>query len=198
MSLEDIVYNEKALLGQVATGDKAAFEMVYRRYYDKYYAIALTYLYMPDRAEDVLQELFLRLWNKREKLVQVADFSAYLYVMLRNMIITEMRNKKRQLEIVELSDVNQVIHASVHPQTFNDELPERINHLILTLPQKQQTIYRLSREDGLNHTEISDLLQLSPRTVSNTISLVLGHLRKSLVEQGFVLKSFSIILPYFF
>ena len=194
--MKDNVYNERVLLNEITGGNMQSFEILYRRYYDKYYAIALTYLYTPELAEDALQELFLRVWNKRDKLEAVEDFSAYLFVMFRNMIISELRKKKKQLAIIELTDVNQAL-TGVEPHIFDNELPEKIDHLISTLPPKYQAIYKLSREDGLNHKEISSLLRLSPRTVSNTISLILGHLRKSLSDQGYLVKSCILFSPFF-
>lgn len=183
------LHNEKELLQQIAAGDELAFEQLYRHYRNKAYTVALTYMTSPQEAEDVLQECFLKLWKKRESLAAIEQFDHYLFIILRNMLVSALRKSEVQEKIK--NHVRQA--AFLQPASFSEaelaeagELHKTIQQVIAGLPEKQQRIYRMSREAGMSHEEIAQSLEISQRTVSNTISLVLNRLRDSLREQGYL------------
>lgn len=184
--------NEAEIITRIAGGDENAFTVFYAYYYKKLYDVALRYLYLPDMADDLLQDLFTKFWSHREKLTGINNLSAYLFVMFRNQLISELRNKQRQNRIKAAIKFSLQKNVTDPSNENKRELEGSIAAAISTLSERQQLIFKLSREKGLNHTEISDLLNISPRTVSNTISFVLSHLKKSLVKQGLLF--FSIFM----
>lgn len=191
MLQNDDLFNEADIVNRIVAGDEEAFAILYMRYYNKLYSVAATYLYLPELADDVLQELFTKLWVNRSKLARVENLSAYLFIMFRNMLVSELRNKQKQEKIKAYAKSLYLNNAVTGLGLSERELADSIANILETLPEKQRLIFKLSREKGLNHSEISDLLAISPRTVSNTISLVLSHLKKSLIQQGLLF--FSII-----
>ena len=170
----------------VSQGDEAAFELLFRHYHNRAYTLALTYMNDPAQAEDVLQDFFLKLWKGRATLTNIDRFDHYLFAALRNQLISELRKKNRQEKI------KAHLSRESNWQPSNGQLAEvrdlhnAVRHALEQLSEKQQIIYRLSREEGLNHEQIAARLHLSPRTISNLLSMVLNHLRASLRAQGYL------------
>lgn len=179
-------YHEKEIIRLITLGDEQAFEALYRHYRNRTYTLALTYMNDPALAEDVLQEFFLKLWQVRQTLEKIDRFEHYLFTALRNRLISELRKKDRQQKIKSYLSRENAWQPTAEQMTESRELHNAIRGALQQLPEKQQTIYRLSREEGLNHEEIAAQLQLSPRTISNLLSLTLNHLRTALRAQGYL------------
>lgn len=192
------LHKDKELLARIAEGDEQAFETLYRRYRNKAYSITLTYITVPSQAEDILQELFLTLWEKKETLPQIESFDHYLFIMLRNRLVTELRKKERQERIKQYSSQTHIQQSTPDQQTEANEANRIIQEALLQLPEKQQRIYRMSREEGLNHEEIGAILDISPRTVSNNISFALNHLRAVLDQHGYLVIDIVVLTPVLF
>jgi RNA polymerase sigma-70 factor (ECF subfamily) len=167
-------------------GDEQAFEVLYRHYRNRTYTLALTYMNDPALAEDVLQDFFLKIWQVRLTLEKIDRFEHYLFTALRNRLISELRKKDRQQKIKSYLSRENAWQPTAEQLTESRELHSAIREALQQLPEKQQTIYRLSREEGLNHEEIAARLQLSPRTISNLLSLTLNHLRTALRAKGYL------------
>lgn len=179
-------YHEKEIIRLITRGNEQAFEALYRHYRNRTYSLALTYMNDPAQAEDVLQEFFLKLWKIRLTLEKIDRFDLYLFTALRNQLISELRKKGRQEKIKAYLARENAWQATAEQMTESRELQNAIRAALQQLPQKQQAIYRMSREEGLNHKEIAVQLQMSPRTISNLLSLTLNHLRTTLQAQGFL------------
>jgi RNA polymerase sigma-70 factor (family 1) len=179
-------YHEKEIIRLIIQGDESAFEALYRHYRHRTYTLALTYMNDPAQAEDVLQEFFLKIWKVRLTLEKIDRFDLYLFTALRNQLISELRKKDRQQKIKAYLSRENAWQPTAEQMTESRELHSAIREALQQLPEKQQTIYRMSREEGLNHEEIASRLQLSPRTISNLLSLTLNHLRTSLRAQGYL------------
>lgn len=180
------LYDENYYIDRLVEGDVISFETIYRRYQGKAFAIALTYLSSPSLAEDAVQELFLKLWHKRQQLAGVEQFEQYLFIMLRNLLVSELRKKEKQEKIQGYLQQVPVLQPTPADVSEISDMQKLIGEALVQLPDKQQQVYRMSREQGLTHEEIANHLALSPRTVSNIITLVLNHLRLALQAQGFL------------
>lgn len=189
--------NEKEWLYLIASGDEHAFEQLYRHYRNKAYSVALTYMSSPALAEDVLQDLFLKLWQKRETLLEIEHFDQYLFIVLRNMLISALRKSDRQEKIIEHIRQAAVLQPTPGQLAEAGDLQQTVTHALGQLPEKQRQIYRMSREEGLSHEEIGAIMELSPRTVSNIITLVLNHLRSALKESGYLAETVTAAILFF-
>ncbi len=196
-----MLYNEKELLLQIAEGNQDAFERLYRHYRNKAYTIALTYLTVPEEAEDILQECFLKLWYNRQRLTEIEAFDKYLFIVLRNMLISALRKTETQQKIIKQVQQTTVLQPgklSGIEQAESARLQEAIREVIAKLPAKQQHIYKMSREEGMSHAEIAQVLQISDRTVSNLLSIILNQLRSALRAQGYLPETILAALIAFF
>lgn len=179
-------YEERELLTRITAGDKDAFKELYRHYLNDAYSLALTFLHIPQAAEDVVQELFIRLWLRKEQLSSIENFRGYLMVSLRNMLINELEKIKGR------AAHEQQGHLLVYsPSTPGDEaeaanLRALVTKALAQLSSQQQAVYRLSREQGMDIARIAEELQLAPKTISNILSQVLRHLRSYLHEYGYL------------
>lgn len=180
----DAIADERRLLRLIAGGDMVAFKGIYDHYWDDLYNLALPLLKSPEAAQDVTQEVFLKLWKKRESLPGVEDFNAYIFIMLRNEVVAALRRKTRGA--VHYERYRRSLPADfLAPQPMDlKELEALVREAILRLPPPQDLLIDLTRNRGLSHEEIAQRLGLSKKTVSNTLTKALSNIRKYLRDNG--------------
>lgn len=146
--------------------------------------MAIGYLKSPMAAQDVVQEIFVKIWEKRGSLTVIDNFPAWLHVITRNLLIDHLQKKIPVFELNELT--REAIPEDRHlPQQQLDyrELTVLISRAIAQLPPRQQQVYSLSREQGLSHQQIARQLNLSYDTVREHMSKALKTIRASLEKQ---------------
>lgn len=189
--------NERELLKRVAEGDQRAFETLYRIYRDKSLSVIQMFLKSYSEAEDILHDIFIQLWSGRKHLQNVEDFDAYLFISIRNSIMKRLLKKDRlEKDLARYHLERQHWAGSSQKPEIND-VRKLVHEALLQLPEQQRKIYSLSRNEGLTHHQISGLLQISPKTVANTLSLVLNHIRAFLSQHGYVLAAIGYLLRFF-
>ena len=172
---------------RIADGDEEAFRILHHQYWNEAYSLALAFLKSPQIAEDVVQNVFIKLWLKRASLPAIEKFRSFFLVMVRNEIISLMRKiKKQERDFITFSRLIPVAESHDH-RIILGETEMFVKEALAQLTEQQQHIFKLSREEGLNHVEIASLLGLSRKTVSNTITIVLAHIRRYLFRQGVLL-----------
>ena len=161
-------------LKRLADGDGEAYTWVYKNYARKVYDYALLITGNESISEDVVQEVFIKLWRHRGKLKGVEDFNAYLYRLYRNHILDVLKGQKKEknarqkyYEFMQSSSIveNGILSAR--------EKEREVNKAIKQLPSQQQLVFRLSREYGWKRDKIAKELKISPNTVK-------GHIQKGL------------------
>jgi len=177
--MEDFsTFNEKALLQLVADGDEKAFTRLFERYSDVTYGFAIVYTKIAESAEEIVQEVFLKLWVSREKLSEIQSFPDHLFIITRNHIIDflrkHLREKKYQQQLVRHF---KEVSFSPEQQLVFKETGEMIEKAVAMLPPQQQVIYRLRRNEGLPLEEIAFKMNLSRLTVRNHLNKALGAIR---------------------
>lgn len=175
---------DQNLLQLIAGGCERSFRKLYDLYAGKVYTMAMGYLKSPLEAQDVVQEIFVKVWEKRDGLPAIDNFPAYLYIIARNQLINQLQKKVPVYNQDEL--ILQAIPEDRHlPQQQLDyrELTTLISHAIEQLPSRQQQVYRLSREQGLSHQQIAKQLNLSYDTVREHMSKALKNIRASLEKE---------------
>lgn len=180
----ELLHTNPGLLTRIAGGDQEAFAELHQQYWDEVYSLALTFLKSPDQAEDIVQEVFLKLWVKRAMLPSINDFRPYFMVMVRNEIINYLRQlaQRNRKHAQYISD-----NSMYPPQLFPVADPDTaaiIKKALSELTERQALIFSMSRDEGLSHEEIAEKLGISKKTVSNTITQVLNHLRTTLYQRG--------------
>lgn len=162
-------------------GDVAAFETIYYQLSQKvfYYAYKLTK--HRDKAEEVMQESFIRLWEKRQKIDPEQNFSSFFFSIVHNAAIDSIRKEYR--ETIRNMTLSEIFKKSEYTTELNlgySQLQEEYLEAIEKLPEKRRHIFKLSREEGLSNEEIAFKLGISKNTVENQIVNALKFLRKVL------------------
>lgn len=192
-------YNEKEFLNAIAGGDEQAYVQLYRHYWNEVYSLALSFLKSPSLAEDTLQEVFVKLWLKRESIREWKDFRAYFMTMVRHEIINTMRQGKRQLLIRDLPpDIDAAGTSPQEELLHSKETVALLQSAVNTLSAKQREVFLLSRTNGLTHDQIAEQMQLSKKTVANLITLALNQIREYLSQQGYIMEFILVAIFLFF
>lgn len=174
-------YRDIALWHRVQESDIPAYTELYERYRGVLYVHALRMLKEEDEAHDVVQDLFIHLWEKREELEIRSSFSSYIYTSIRNRILDVMAKQKHRWKYINSlqSHLDEGIFET-EERVHEQELARIIEREVAHLPQKMREIFHMSREENLSHKEIALALNLSDKTVKKQVSNALTILRKKI------------------
>lgn len=167
----------------IQDGDMRAFEVLFKEHYEALCRFASAYLEDSDEAEEIVQNTFIGIWEKKEKLQIESSVKAYLYRSVRNACLNEI--KRLQVRKAHAADVLQgptgYAEASDRP-ALKQELEDRIQHAIRLLPEQCRLIFQMSRYEELKYQEIADQLGVSIKTVENQIGKALRIMREQLKD----------------
>ncbi|HWB91890.1 MAG TPA: RNA polymerase sigma-70 factor [Puia sp.] len=172
---------ERALLDRVADGDQQAFTRLFQEYSDITFGFAFAYTKLHESAEEVVQEVYLKIWLRREKLREIQSFKDHLFIITRNHLIDYLRKNLREQQYRQQL-VRHFKDSAItpHEELLLKESQARIGKAVELLPPQQQTIYRLRRQEGLPLTEIALKMNISRLTVRNHLNKALGAIREYL------------------
>lgn len=161
--------------------ERLAFTEIFQAMHDPLYRYAWYVLRDEEAAYDVLQDVFLKLWQVRDRLDPALSLKALLYQMVRNTALNHVRSARRHAA-ESLDDMLYEPSTIPDPEATLDltALAEQVQAWIEELPERRREAFLLSRYQGLSHHEIADIMQLTPKTVNNHIVLALQHLRSRL------------------
>ncbi len=169
---------DREIVEQLREGSKDTFHLLFEQFGPKIYAFALSYLKNESDAEELLQEVFLKLWEVRATLDCSKNLKSFLYKICINLIYDLIRRKN--IEQVYLAHSSRQIHSSEndtwHEIIYNDMFG-KLQQLIAMMPEQRQRIFRLSKEEGLSNDEIASKLNLSKRTVENQLYRAVAFLK---------------------
>jgi len=169
------------LLSAVAKGDESAFRQLFEQHWDNIYGVAFAFTKSPVIAEEMAQDVFVKIWLKREDLPQVKKFSDYLFIIARNHIFSALHKKLHEQPFSDhlLNYFQETINTPDN-QLLLRETEQLLQKAIEQLPPQQHLIYCLSREQGLNQEEIAAKLDISKNTVKSHMSKALQFIRNYL------------------
>jgi RNA polymerase sigma-70 factor (family 1) len=171
-------FSDQELLVLLADGDHAAFAEVYARYWNGLYHTAFGILRQEDIAQDIVQEVFIDLWNRRQA-AGIKALKPYLHQAARFQVLKAIRAGKVDQSFYERVARITVRISDTDPVQFK-ELQEIINGLLESLPDNCREVFRLSREEHMTYAEIALRLDISVKTVEKRMSLALRHFRVGL------------------
>jgi len=158
--------------------DTVSFEEIYRQYWSKLYIYAFNVLRERDLCEDIVQEVFIDLWAKRQD-VRITNLHSYLYQSVKYQIFNHFRKSKYKKQLLMKFDLIQT-QNQLDESCEKQELKNQIKEVIYQLPEQRRIIFEMSKYEGLSNKEISEHLSISVQTVKNQISESLKFIRKSL------------------
>lgn len=176
-----ILTDEKTLVKALKNGDKVAFEKIFRMYHKQLYFFCYSFLNQKEDAENLTQDVFVKLWVNRASLDCEKSFSGFLFTMTKNLALNHIRKTiHQQIFVNQLLSNKPEDCCQTEKQVSFNEAKNILNNLIHRLPTKRKEIFLLSREKGLSHKEISKRLGVSVHTVESQISKALKFIRNGL------------------
>lgn len=183
MNNTDTPINEREIVLRLIDGDEDAFCELYATYKNRLLYFAMRFVKSRDFAEDIFQDAFTVIWQGRRFINPNASFSSYLYTIMRNRILNQIRDMEKEDTLKE-SILSQAIDYSDDTKNniLSGDLKNIIQKAFESLTPRQQEIFRMSREELLSHKEIADKLGISIHTVQEHISLALHSIRTYLTK----------------
>lgn len=181
-----IKYTEKRLVALVREGDLNAFDELYHRYAPRVYGFAKRVFHDKDVAEEAVQVVFVKLWEKRKGLNEQLNFKSYLFTAVKHQVYNRLREVKNTVDLEEMVTDHTYQGVSGLEVLEYKEFEESALGLIERLPNVQQKVFKLSRLEGVSHKEIAEKLGLSVRTVEHHCYLATKFLKGQLLKQASV------------
>jgi len=159
--------------------DERSFELLFRKFFPVLMRFARKFLPDEDDAREVIHQVFINLWEKRDEVDTSTPFKSYLFTSVHNRCLNRIRDKKKFAD-EEMPDLAGETNVETHMEAM--ELESKIRQVIGTLPEKCREIFELNRFEGLKYAEIAEKLGISVKTVENQMSKALKILREKLAE----------------
>jgi len=190
----DLIPGDIELVERLQKGDVEAFDLIYNKYSRKLYAFGLKYLRSTAETEELVQSVFLKIWENYKNLKKESSFKSYLFTIAYNDICKLFR-KRNYLQKFVSDTLYENTQSSSETEDGIDYqfVLERVQQIVEKLPEKQKNIFLKSRQDGKSTKEIAEEVGLSPGTVDNYISESLKFIRSRLQNENLpVLLLFSL------
>jgi RNA polymerase sigma-70 factor (family 1) len=170
--------SDEVLMLEIRSGNMLAFDILYRKYSARLYKFAFSLLKTNEDAENIVQDVFLKLWLNREKVDKAASVKYFVFTIAYHSSISLIRKKLKESEFAEylLSRQGSEQEPEMLLAEYN-ELDEKLNQVIASLPERQRDIYRLHMIDGLKYSEIAGRLGISENTIQNHMSRAIKTIR---------------------
>jgi len=170
------------LVRSLKKGDTSSFDRLYEKYYKKVYLFARGILKSHEDAENIVQEVFIKIWEKHKELDENRSFESFVFTISYNTSISLIRKKLREKHFLEEWYRRLVNEKPVVNEADYNNLQERTKKLINQLPERRRQVYRMCREEGLTYAEISKKLGISVNTVENHMAASLKFLHQHLED----------------
>lgn len=159
--------SDHVLLRRINENDQEALEELFEKYYYQLCDFAFQFVRSFDLTEEVVSDVFLKIWRNRRKLTISSGFKAYLYTACRNQALNYLQKENRNVESFDVLDETASEIYQPDEELMFRELENRIEILLNTLPPRRKLIFKLSRIEGFTYQEIADILSISIHTVQN-------------------------------
>lgn len=187
-----------SLLERVAGGDEIAFKKIYLEYSPGLFRFIMPHVEQSkEDADGIVQDLFVKIWIKRESLGRIVSFKSYLYRMAKNELINQHLRKKKLREIMELkqlSETQTTDNVGLEGMIFNDYL-KAAQQMINNLSPQRRRIYEMRTHDLMSIDEISKKLNISTSAVKKQLYEAINYLKKH-VKDSFRLLLLLVILLF--
>lgn len=177
-------YEEKALLLKISEDDENAFRTLYDIYFHRLSVYIFKLCKSDTATEEIVQDVFIKIWEYRSSLASIDTPEAYIFSMARNKTIDLLRKLARETGLIGV--------LKAHLELSNNEIEDKLNladlrrlidEALEPLSDQKKRIFHLSGNEGLEHDEIAQIMQLSKSTVKNHLSQTLQHIREFLSQK---------------
>lgn len=169
----------------IKDGDLRAFNELFDRYGKRLYHFSIGYLKSASDAEEIVQEVFLKIWNNREELSAQKSFESYLFTIAKNSILNTIRKSKSEQAYLSYAKLHPGKNVLLDDELNFRELEEAYKEAVEQLSPRRKEIFMLNREQSLSNVEIAEKMNVSVKTVENQMTSALSEIRKNLRSIGF-------------
>ena len=171
-------YEETTLLSLLSQDSEYAFQLVFDRYRNNTYKVAMMYVKSPVIAEEIVQDVFLKLWFQRKNLTEIRSLESWLFTLTRNLTFNCLKKIAYEWTAREKwIKQNNISENTADNKILDTEYRQLIQKAISTLSPQQQQVYKLAKEEGLSYEVIGRQLSISPLTVKTHMSRALASVR---------------------
>ena len=172
------LYSEKDLLKDISQGDETAFTRLFDSYRNKIYSIAFELTESSSVAEEIVQDVFLKIWTKRASLGEIMHFQAYLFTITRNYVFTALKRiaRKQAVEARAAGDAP-LFYQDTENWLLHKEYALILREAVDRLPAQQRQVYQLIKEKEYKREEVAVMLRLSPETVKTHLAQAMRNVR---------------------
>lgn len=183
-------HSRELLISALKTGTEAAYQQLFDLYGKRLYRFAEGYLNDPVEAEEIVQEVFIKIWSVREQLSTIKSFDSYIFTIAKNAILNSIRKAKSKAAYATWAMLHPGKDILLDDELDFNELQKAYRCSVETLSPKRQEVFCLSRDTGLTNREIAEKLGISEKTVENHMTAALAEIRRYLQGSGFSGKMF--------
>jgi RNA polymerase sigma-70 factor (family 1) len=191
MSIDDI----EDIICRLKNEDKSAVDELFNYYYPRLYSFSKAILKIENQIDDVLQEIFVKIWLNRQKIGKAETFNAWIFTITKNEILSLLRNNIKDQTFKHELFLRSVAEEYYTPNPVEfDEIKAGIDKIVAGLPEKRQMVFILSRTEGRSNREIALQLNISEKTVEDHITHAIKQIKHSMKESGIL----SVLYFYLF
>lgn len=189
------ISDTEEIIRRLKNDEKSALDDLFGYYYPRLFHFSKSILKIETEVDDILQEVFVKLWLNRQKISNPETFNSYIFTITKNEVLNLIRSKIRDQSFQEELFLHAVAEEyQQQSQLEFDEIKSAIERIISELPEKRQQVFILSRTEGLSNKEIAQQLSISEKTVEDHITHAIKKIRNSMKEMGII----SLLYCYLF
>ena len=170
------------ILHQIAAGDQQAFKMLYNHFYKRLYHFALSMVKIKESAEEIIEDVFIRIWQQGANLPEIRNLKVYLYTAAKNTSLNYLSKRANESITEPFDHIHIEFSESASPEQLmiTAEMFNKIRLSVETLPPRCKMIFKLIREDGLKYKEVSQILNISVNTIDAQMAIAVSRIAAAL------------------
>ena len=179
MNQNEEKYQEAQLIALLNDSSEYAFQLLYDRYRNGIYKVGIQYLKSPSLAQDVVQDVFMKLWFERKQLNSHHSLEGWLYTVAKNQIINQLKKVALGWKILDKNAVVQFddVESGIYQKLENAQFNTVLQNALSQLPNNQRKVYGLVREQHRSYSEVGEILNISTLTVKTHMARALKHIK---------------------
>ena len=160
--------------------DESAYKDLFIAFFKPLEQFAFSFIRSKELAEEIVSDVFIKIWQKRSELEAIGNLKVYLYVSIKNTALTYLLKQHRQVavSIDELTIELESFSRNPEEQLLSAEVIRQVNEVIQNLPPRCKIIFKFIKEDGLRYKEVAEILNISVKTIDNQLSIALRKISK--------------------
>lgn len=173
----------RELQARVAREDEAAFTQLYLHYGRKLTLFAISLVRSRELSEELVEDVFVRLWANRHRITEIDNLTVYLYIAVKNRALSSLSQKAKELIVAPFDYLDTTVDgfaADPYELMITSEMMDRMQVVIETLPPRCKMIFKLVREDGLRYKEVAEILNISVNTIDVQMAIAVKKICSAL------------------